>query len=143
MEKEKKHSSGGLMANKCSKSNRVIRHTYKCGIYYSTKDACWVAHSLHTDQIGTRYCVLAALVDLQKGIDKLVDLARHFKDIAVYREAPQDVQRRAERAKPLPHELYGVACKIARGDWPKDIGLTAESSCDHALSIEVKEIAYA
>ena len=78
-----------------------------------------------------------AFTDLLGGMINLVHLANREKDINLRREAPPNIQRRAERAKPIPRELYEVACKITRGDWPGEIRFNAESTKRNLLSTDI------
>jgi hypothetical protein len=90
-------------------------------IYHSTDDNCWIAHSLRTDQVGTGVDMGRALADLIQGIDQLLEIASEDVTVAYLREAPADVRAIAAKSKPLPKEIYEVAHKIARGEWPEDI----------------------
>ncbi|MGB2823246.1 MAG: hypothetical protein WBF17_19840 [Phycisphaerae bacterium] len=89
-----------------------------CVIYYSRGDGCWIAHGLHTDQIGTGDCVVHALADLMIALQELADLAAEDPSIAMLREAPPAIQRKARSAQPLPRELYEIAHKMVHGQWP-------------------------
>ena len=75
--------------------------------------------SLRTDQVGTGIDMGHALADLIRGVDGLLELAREDETMAYLREAPADIQARAAASKNLPREIYEVAHKIARGDWPE------------------------
>ena len=99
-----------------------------CVIYESTADKCWIAHSLRTDQIGTGDCVLDALVDLMRAIHALLEIATKEDDIEILREAPAEIQRKAQDAQPLPEEIYEIAHKMVTGAWPSGIeaGFTAQ-----------------
>jgi hypothetical protein len=90
-------------------------------IYHSEEDGCWIAHSLHTDQVGTGVDMGRALADLVRGIDQLMELAQEDETIAYRREAPAEIQERAASSKRLPKEIFEVAHKIARGQWPAEI----------------------
>ena len=92
-----------------------------CVIYYSRDDHCWIAHGLHTDQVGTGDCVLHALADLMTALQQVAELAAEDPSITMLREAPRSVQRQAETAKPLPRELYEIAHKMVHGEWPDSI----------------------
>jgi hypothetical protein len=91
----------------------------RCVIYYSKDDKCWIAHSLYTDQIGTGKSVLFALVKLMTVVDSLFAIYKEQKDIRVWRDAPQEIFKKAETSTPLSKMLYGIAHRIARGQWPK------------------------
>lgn len=95
-------------------------------IYRSDEDGVWVAHSLRTDQIGTGDGVVDALADLLRAIDTVWEIARADKSVAFLREAPKDIQRLSKSAKRLPAEIYEVAHKLARGQWPAEIEPTFE-----------------
>jgi hypothetical protein len=88
-------------------------------IYRSSKDRCWVAHSLRTDQIGTGRHIIEALADGIKAVQQVLALAHEDESIEPFREAPPEIRKMAERAKPLPGEVYEIACKMARGEWPQ------------------------
>lgn len=90
-------------------------------IYHSQEDGCWIAHSLRTDQIGTGVDMGRALADLIRGIDSLLEVAREDETMAYLREAPDDIKARAAASRKLPREIYEVAHKIARGEWPEEI----------------------
>jgi len=90
-------------------------------IYESEEDGGWVAHSLRTDQIGTGDSIVEALSDLMRGIKNLLELAREHDDVEVLRDAPQKLQREAEKAKPLPREIYEIAYKKVHGSWPEEL----------------------
>jgi hypothetical protein len=102
-------------------SHKVKSFTDRALIYHSPDDGCWIAHSLRTDQIGTGVDMGRALADLIRAIDQLLDLADEDETIAYLREAPQEIQDRAAACKELPGEIYEVAHKLARGEWPDDI----------------------
>jgi len=96
------------------------RSKYNCVIYYSDEDGVWIAHSLHTDQIGTGDCPTEALADLILGLRHLFKLAAEHPDIEIFRKAPDEIYRKIRRAKPLPDEIYQIAYRRAYGDWPED-----------------------
>ena len=110
------------MAQRPSKNN-IRRLMETCVIYESKKDNCWIAHSLRTDQIGTGDDPLEALADLLVAVDQLLELAQEESDIEVFRPAPKYIQNMARRAMRLPKEIYEIAHRKARGDWPLDISL--------------------
>jgi hypothetical protein len=101
-----------------SKTHRRKKAHDACVIYYSREDRCWIAHGLRTDQIGTGDCVVHALADLMIALQELADLAAEDPSIAMLREAPPAVQKKARSAQPLPRELYEIAHKIVHGEWP-------------------------
>jgi hypothetical protein len=105
-------------------------------IYHSQENGCWIAHSLRTDQVGTGIDMGHALADLIRGVDGLLELAREDETMAYLREAPADIRARAAASKNLPREIYEVAHKIARGDWPKDIdpAFTAQNDDEEFVS---------
>ena len=111
-----------------------------CVIYASKEDDCWIAHSLHTDQIGTGDCVLGALVDLLRAYEQLLTTAAEEEGIEIRREAPPKIQRLAERAYPMPQELCEIAYKIVHGDWPEDIEVEAKSPKKHPLKTELQPV---
>jgi len=89
-------------------------------IYSSKEDACWIAHSLKTDQIGTGDRIVDALADVLKAIHLIQDEARKDSSLAVYRRAPKDILAKAKKAKRLPNDIFEVAHKMVHGDWPAD-----------------------
>ena len=98
-------------------------------VYYSADDGCWIAHSLHTDQIGTGDRIVDSMAALVRGISAILKLAEADETIAFLREAPARIQKLARSAKALPLEVYEVAHKMATGRWPKylTIEVTADS----------------
>jgi hypothetical protein len=90
-------------------------------IYYSPEDRCWIAHSLRTDQVGTGEDMVQAFADLVRGIDGLLELADEDETVKFLREAPKDIQKMAASSRPLPKEMYEIAHKLARGQWPQEI----------------------
>jgi nitrogen fixation protein FixH len=62
-----------------------------------------------------------AFADLIRGIDQLLEIAKEDQTVANLREAPKEIQDRAAHSKPLPNEIFEVAHKLARGQWPQDI----------------------
>jgi hypothetical protein len=109
-------------------------------IFYSEEDGCWVAHGLHTDQVGTGNKLVAALADLMQAIQAVCDLALADESIAFLREAPPEIQRIAASAKPLPKELSEIAHKMAYGDWPDYLKLDIDAEGDGSFSAEVSEV---
>lgn len=89
-------------------------------IYLSDEDECWIAHSLKTDQIGTGERVVDALADVLKAIHLIHDEAAKDASLAVYRDAPREIQQMAKKAKKLPLEIFEVAHKMVHGEWPVD-----------------------
>ena len=110
-----------------------------CVIYHSEEDGCFVAHSLRTDQIGTGDCVVAALADLMRAIEELLELAEKERDVAIYRDAPPEIRRMAKRAKPLPVELYEIAHKMVHGEWPKELAVNASPRKRGTFTARIKE----
>jgi hypothetical protein len=109
----------------------------ECLVYHSKGDNCWLAHSLHTDQIGTGKDIIGALVELLESVRTLLILSKKRTDIRVQREAPAAVQKRAQKAILLPNELLEIACKRALGEWPKQIKLIAEPEHKHPLLVRI------
>ena len=54
---------------KTKKTGDSVPQADICLIYFSEDDNCWVAHGLHTDQIGTGDWFVDALADYLVGID--------------------------------------------------------------------------
>jgi len=101
---------------------RNRRHrAFRCVIYYSRKDKCWVAHSLDLDQIGTGDCVLDALVGLLRAVDHVYHYAQKDPSLCVYRDAPDSVWDMFKTAQQLPGEIFEIAHKIVHHTWPEDI----------------------
>ena len=92
-------------------------------LYQSREDACWVAHGLHTDQIGTGNDVVQALASCIRAVDAVKEIAAANPGIKRYREAPPEIQKLAKGASRLPGEIFEIAHKMARGKWPEDVGL--------------------
>ena len=91
-----------------------------CVIYYARTDKCWVAHSLRTDQIGAADSVVEALAALLRAVDFVLEDAADDPTLTVFREAPPEIQEMSRQAMPLPKEIYEIAHKMARGEWPKE-----------------------
>jgi hypothetical protein len=89
-------------------------------IYFSAEDKCWIAHSLRTDQIGTGVDMGRAFADLIRGIDNLLDIAEEDETVDYLRDAAPEIVELAAKSKPLPREIYEVAHKLARGEWPEN-----------------------
>ena len=119
--------TNGTIGNQCQLED--------CLIYKSTSQGYWVAHGLHTDQIGTGDCVLDAYVDYLVGIRNLKKLQEEDCTIEIKREAPKEILKRAEKARPLPEELYQVAHRRLCGTWPNDIKVVAEPRHNHPLKV--------
>lgn len=110
------------MARKLSNNIKPLMET--CLIYESRKDKCWIAHSLRTDQIGIGNGVVEALADLLIAVDQLLELAEEEDNIEIFRPAPAAIQNKARTAQRLPKEIYEIAHRKARGDWPLGIEVT-------------------
>lgn len=119
--------------------NEKISFTDTTYIYFSPEDCCWVAHSLRTDQVGYGQDVVTALTDVIRAVDAVCKLAQEDETIAFLREAPDEIQVRARLAKKLPGELYEIAHKQARGEWPTEILTTAEPRKSEAFVMEAEE----
>jgi hypothetical protein len=102
-------------------------------IYESPEDKCWIAHGLQTDQMGYGDCVLDALVDYLRAIDQVLRAAAEEKDVQLLRSAPPEVQARLKTARPLPKEIYEIAHKRVRGQWPKDLNVEATPKSDDTI----------
>jgi hypothetical protein len=89
-------------------------------IYPSEEDKCWIAHSLKTDQIGTGERIVDALADVLKAIHAIQEEALKDGTLAVYRNAPPEIQQLFRKAKDLPREIFEVAHKMVHGKWPED-----------------------
>jgi len=92
-----------------SQINNITPFMDKCLIYYSEQDKSWVAHSLHTDQLGYGDCVVNAIVDLLIGTKNLLELKRKDTEIEVFCQAPKEIFESCEKAIPLPDVLWEVA----------------------------------
>jgi len=110
-----------------------------CVIYESRQDECWIAHSLRTDQIGTGGCVVEALEDLLRAIDQVMRLAAEDEDVQVFREAPARIRKMVRTAKPLPREIYEIAHKRVRGEWPKEFKPAFDVSSRRRWCVELHE----
>jgi hypothetical protein len=106
---------------------RNERSNYNCLIYFSSEDDCWIAHSLHTDQLGTGDCPTEALADLVQGLENLFAIAAEHPDIEIFREASQDIKRMIRSARPLPEEIFDIAYHRVHGNWPKDFTVSSTS----------------
>jgi hypothetical protein len=89
-------------------------------IYFSQEDNCWIAHSLKTDQLGTGERIVDALADVLKAIHLIRDEAAKDRSLALYRDAPREIQQMFKKAKSLPGEIFEVAHKMVHGEWPRD-----------------------
>ena len=112
----------------------------ECVIYWSSRDSCWIAHSLRMDQIGTGECVLAALEDLLRAVRQFQELARSDRLIALLREAPPQIQKMAQTAQPLPREMYEVAYRRVHGDWPQDLPVRIEPTHRKRFKTDIHEL---
>jgi len=112
----------------------------ECLLYYSRSDSCWIAHSLHTDQIGIGTDVITALSKLIEVISSLIIFSKTHQDTVIHREAPIAIQKRIEKAVPLPNELCEIAYKRTLGEWPKEIKLLAEPTKKRALIAKITKI---
>lgn len=119
--------------------NSILKFADECVVYHSKTDNCWLAHSLRTDQIGTGKDAIDALVELLESVRSLLILSRKHTDIRVRREAPFAVQKLAHKAISLPNELFEIACKRARGVWPKQIKLIAEPGHKYPLLVHISK----
>lgn len=114
----------------------------ECVIYFSRADNCWIAHSLHTDQVGTGKNMLDAFVELLRAIGSLIELSSEGTPVSIRREAPRGVQKRAGKAIPVPQELYVIALKRARGEWPDDFRVFAEPSRRCPVSAKIQNFTF-
>lgn len=87
-------------------------------IYHSQEDEGWIAHSIHTDQVGIGNTPTNALAELIRLVDKLLALASADDSVAFLRKAPDEVIEHVKQSKPFPIEWFEVAHKKARGEWP-------------------------
>lgn len=110
-----------------------------CILYYSKSDDSWIAHSLHTDQIGTGGSLLDALVDIMTGLNDLVALNKKDKSISLFRKAPEKIQKLAQKADPLPEEICQIALRKIKGDWPKGLKFSVDTLKKHFLLAEFTE----
>jgi len=97
-----------------------------CVIHWSKQDDCWIAHSLHTDQIGHGAGPLYALADMLKAVQNVMALANEDETIQPWREAPGHVHKMCEGAEPLPKEIFEVAYMMVHGEWPKHLRVQVE-----------------
>jgi len=93
-------------------------------IYFSKEDDCWIAHSLHTDQMGYGDCIVDALADLFVALRQIVTAQSSDKTIEIFCEAPLHIQNIKQVAKELPECFYQIACDRADGKWPRDFDIT-------------------
>ena len=89
-------------------------------IYESREDGCWIAHGIRSDQIGTGDSVVEALADAIRAVGQVVSLANEDPTIEPFRGAPARIRKMAERAAPLPGEIFEIAHKMATGEWPRE-----------------------
>jgi len=111
-------------------------------IFYSDEDQRWIAHGLRTDQIGDGDSVIAALEDGIRAIDAVLSVAHDDPTVAVLREAPADVQARARNSTPLPREIYEIAHRRARGDWPDEVPVDVTPKSSASFKTEIGEEAH-
>lgn len=107
-------------------------------IYWSKDDACWIAHSLRTDQIGFGSRVVDALADVIRAVAQSHEVAASDPRIAAYQDAPQEIQQLADQAAPLPLEIYEIAHKMVHGEWPMD--LKVDLTTDKPLKANLKQL---
>ncbi len=118
----------------------------RCVIYWAPKDKCWVAHSLRMDQIGTGHGVVDALAALLRAVSFVIEDAAQDPTLAVFREAPPEVQVLADSAKRLPKEVFDIAHKVAIGKWPQElppVRFRAKSNLPWKAAISEKAVAAA
>ena len=101
-------------------AKKKANHKESIVIYWSEEDVCWIAHTLKTDQIGTGSRIVDALADVLKALLMIHEEARKDRSLAVFRNAPKEIQDIAKTAKRLPMEIYDVAHKMVHGTWPHD-----------------------
>ena len=89
-------------------------------IYFSDEDGCWIAHGMHTDQIGTGARIVDALADFMKAINQVIEESAKDPTLTYLREAPAEIRAKYKAASKLPGEIYEVAHKIVHGEWPED-----------------------
>lgn len=128
----RKQETGTAMSQGHNKDTLVI--------YYSDEDRCWVAHSLHTDQIGMGERIIDALADALTAIEQVRKVAREDPSVNMWCEAPPEIKALANDAKVLPRELYEIAYKMAHGMWPAEIDMKAESDTRSRFSTELTEL---
>lgn len=77
-------------------------------VYYSQEDNSWIAHSLHTDQIGLGGdSVVDAIVNLITGLHNLFEFAKNSTEhFTLSVDAPPNIFLIAEKAKLLPASVY-------------------------------------
>ncbi len=115
------------------------RSKYNCLIYMSSEDNCWVAHSLHTDQIGTGDCPTEALADLIRGLKHLCELAAEHPDTEISRDAPAEIKRMIRYAKPLPDEIFQIAYRRVHDQWPED-WIVSSPPHQHRFKAEIETV---
>lgn len=111
----------------------------ECIIYYDKDDKCWVAHSLRMDQVGVGDCVIDALASLISAVDFVIEDASKDSSLAVFRDAPKEVQDMKAGAKKLPREIFEIAHKMVHGEWPKDLPLHSDPTQDNSYLTEIEE----
>jgi hypothetical protein len=77
-------------------------------VYYSQEDNSWIAHSLHTDQIGLGGdSIVDAIVNLITGLHNLLEFAKNSTEhFTLSVDAPPNIFLLAEKAKLLPPSVY-------------------------------------
>lgn len=107
-------------------------------IYYSKEDASWVAHSLHTDQMGFGDCVVDALVDLMIGLHNLLNLAKREK-VQVLFEAPDDIKEFVRTAKPIAECILQIAIEKFQNRIPPEYTLHVDIPQTERLKASYEE----
>jgi hypothetical protein len=108
-------------------------------IYYSVEDQRWIAHGLHTDQIGDGDSVIAAIEDALRGINAVQTIAHDDPSVEFWREAPPDIQAMAHAAQSLPREIYEIAHRRAHGRWPNDVPVDVKPDTGVSFKTEIRE----
>jgi hypothetical protein len=108
-------------------------------IFFSDEDRRWIAHGLHTDQIGDGDSVIAALEDAIRAVDAVISVAHDDPTVEVLREAPADIQAKARTSTPLPREIYEIAHRRARGDWPDEVPIDVTPKSTASFKTEIGE----
>ena len=108
-------------------------------IYWSNSDGLWVAHSTAMDQLGYGDRIVDALADVITAVHQVLAEAAKDPTLAVLRPAPARVQRMIETANQLPREIFEVACKMATGNWPKEIPFSPDPKRTVRFAATVRE----
>jgi hypothetical protein len=111
-------------------------------IYFSHEDNCWIAHGLHTDQIGTGVRIVDALADFLKAVEQICEEGEKDRTLAVLREAPPEIKARYKAANKLPGEIYEVAHKMVHGQWPNNWSPPEPLEGKEAFKAKVTELAF-